>query len=179
MSSAAPRPEFERSKRLAGDVSHAGIEGNLQGQFVFPCVEFLEIGEADNDNVIGLHIAERQREEIPSLHFDQCRAMALCSLPPCDSAGILLLHDLRANSAVVDDHLAPVDSGLRGKREMSRSHQAAGLADWWKTCSISTSTAAPDHLKSALDCLERKIDSRLFKPGYEAEGGGGCVVVYS
>jgi len=29
-----------------------------------------------------------------------------------------------------------------------------------------------DHLKSALDCLESKIDSRLFKPGYEAEGSG-------
>jgi hypothetical protein len=29
-----------------------------------------------------------------------------------------------------------------------------------------------DYLKSALDCLERKIDSRLFKPGYEAEGSG-------
>ena len=110
-------PGIRTEQRLTGDVSHSRIEGDLQGQFVLPCVEFLKIREPNNDNIIGLHIAERQCEEIPSLHFDQCRAMTLCSLLPCDSAGILLLHNLGANSAVVDDHLAPVDSSFRRKRK--------------------------------------------------------------
>ena len=101
-----------------------------------------QIREPNNDDIIGLYIAERQCEEIPLLHFDQCRAMTLCSFVPCDSAGILLLHDLGANSAAVDDHLAAVDRGFRRKWERIGNIEGA-VGGLWKTWSISTSTAAP------------------------------------
>ena len=39
------------------------------------------------------------------------------SLLPRDLAGVFLFDDLSANSAAVDDDLAPVDRGFRRKRE--------------------------------------------------------------
>ena len=158
-------------KRLAGNVAHPGSERNLQRQLVFPGVEFLEVGEADDDEVVGLNIAQGKREEISTLHFDQRRATAFRSLPHRDFTGSRLFDDLSANSAVVDDHLTPINRRFRRKRKgIGHIKRLPGrlLEDLLNL----NAYRSAEHLKPALNRFERKIDSCLFEPGHEAEGGG-------
>ena len=78
------------------------------------------------------------------------RCDVLPLLLPRDLAGVLLFDDLGANSAAVDDHLAPVDRGFRRKRERIGNIEGpvGGLVEYLVDLNVHRST---DCLKPALN----------------------------
>jgi hypothetical protein len=91
---------------------------------------------------------------------------------PSNFTGSLLLHNLRPDSAAVDDHFAPVCRCFRGEREGIYDIQRApgGLVKDLADLDIHRGAR---RLKSAFDRFKRKMNLRLFKPGYETEAGSG------
>ena len=112
-------------------------------------------------HVVGLQVTQEEREEIPALHFDQSRATTLRLLLPSNFAGSLLFHNLRANSASVDDHFAPIGRCFRGEREGIGDIMRAsgGLVEDLVDLDIYRGAR---RLKPAFDRFERKMNLRLF-----------------
>jgi hypothetical protein len=79
------------------------------------------------------------------------------------------------DGVIYDDHFAPIDRSFRGERERICDVKRTPRRLVEDLIDLDIDRGAR-RLKPTFDRFERKMNLRLFKPGYETEGGGGSAL---
>ena len=159
---AAPQEGF------AGDVADAGIDRNAQGALLAQTLHGLNVGEAHQDAVAGLEVAELQREEVFALGFSHggAAAFGFGFLVKFSRSGAFL--DLGQDDATVDVHLAAVDGGIGRQREDITAIEGVFVGLFEELVDLHGGEARGD-LGIDRDGAEREKDTGGFEPAFEAK----------
>jgi len=156
----------------SGDVAHAGTRRHHEAQPVAQAIEHLEPGKAHHDHIVGLHIAQREREEILAFGLHERRAPSRGLLLPKNLPCRFLLFDPRPDDAPVDMQLAAIHRRARGQGKRVRAIQRPAGVLMIDLIEFDAGDRARD-FKPAFHALQRKRDAGALEPGNQAKFGGG------
>lgn len=109
---------------FAGDVANSRARRHEQAQAIAGAIEHLEPGKAHHDHVAGLHIAQREGEEVFAFGLNQRRPPTRGFLFAVDLFGRLPVLHLRPDDPAVNMQLAAIDRGS------SRQGKGVGASQW-------------------------------------------------
>ena len=156
---------------FAGDVADAGIDRNAQGALFAQALDGLQVGEAHEDAVAGLDVAELEAEKVVAFAFGQGGASAGGFEFFEVLAGRSAFFDFGEDDAAVDVHLATVSGGAGGQGEKEAAVEGLGVVLLEELVDGDVGKAGSE-VGADADGTQGKDDAGVFEPGFETDGLG-------